>query len=208
MFTFHTSLVGILQPSKLFIGTFSSSKVDRVSYPSTLIYKTENVLFSLSICHDKNRPHRDIKITFIAFPLEMMLSNWETFPFLVLGDCFISFHFVLFCQTTLKERKTRTKKRSLGGNVFVLITLELYSRLLYDLLSAGMLPFSNRSKYSSEYPLYGILLLLLLWWWWWLFVVSSWSSRDIAAKTREKYCYELTHFHVLSQPSDLFSAIN
>lgn len=40
-----------------------------------------------------------------------------------------------------------------------------------------MLPFSNRSKYSSEYPLYGILLLLRLWW---LFVVSSWSSRDIA----------------------------
>lgn len=57
-------------------------------------------------------------------------------------------------------------------------------RLLYDLLSAGMLPFSNRSKYSSEYPLYGILLLLRLWWWW-LFV-SSWSSRDIAVKTRRR----------------------
>lgn len=56
-------------------------------------------------------------------------------------------------------------------------------RLLYDLLSAGILPFSNRSKYSSEYPLYGILLLLR--WWWWLFVVSSWSSLEIAANRKK-----------------------
>lgn len=60
---------------------------------------------------------------------------------------------------------------------------EFNLRLLYDLLSVGMLPFSNRSKYSSEYPLYGILLLLR--WWWWLFVVSSWSSREIAGKIKK-----------------------
>lgn len=98
------------------------------------------------------------------------LSHFRLRKFRIIGKVFFGFFFFSPTRIVLEIKFLQNKITTInnaesdpdGRNNFP-YHMRTNLRLLYDLLSAGMLPFSSRSKYSSEYPLYGILLLLRLW---------------------------------------------